>query len=304
MQIIDTTSHPSVFWPGVLAHMGLNYREKEHVFRRFARIRKSRKHEEMVVHHSGFGLVPRMHENEPFTIDATQEGPKIHVTHGHYALGFTVSKVAKADNLYPELAAFRVRELMRSAKETQELIGHLPLNRAFDPAVDYAGTGQPLISAAHGSLNGVTQSNRIAVAADISEASLESMVTQIRTTRNDRGLLISLHPKRLIYHVSQDFEVRRLLDATLQANTFSNNPNVLREGQFFRDRVASPYLLDQTAFFIQTDEGDGGVTFFERQPIETHEHTDDTTFATTTSIDFRVSCTSFDWRGIFGCPGS
>jgi hypothetical protein len=62
----------------------------------------------------------------------------------------------------------------------------------------------------------------------VSELAFENAVIQISYTRNGRGFIINMLPKRVILSPESGPETRRILGSPLQWNAQTNNINVLR----------------------------------------------------------------------------
>lgn len=109
------------------------------------------------------------------------------------------------------LGVKKAKALARSMRQTKEIVGANIYNRAFDSAYK-GGDGVELISASHANVAGGTF-NKIATAADLSEAALEQAVIDIAGFRDDRGLLIAARPEKLVIPYQQTFEAKRILGA-------------------------------------------------------------------------------------------
>jgi hypothetical protein len=194
--IITTGNHPKALWPGINAWFGVSYKERPIECTMVFDEESSEKAYEEDVEASGFGLAPIKQEGSAVSYDSQTQGYTKRYTHVAYALGYIVTKEERADNLYEKVSKSRARSLAFSMRQTKEVIGANVFNNGFD--TNYTGgDGKPLFSATHTSLNG-SWSNLIAVAADLSEASLEDQFINIMNATNSRGLKIALTPQKLI----------------------------------------------------------------------------------------------------------
>jgi hypothetical protein len=110
---------------------------------------------------------------------------------------------------------------------------------------------------AHPTASG-NQSNVLATAADLSEASLEDLCVQIAGATDDRGLKIALMPRKLVIPYQSMFEATRILKSLGQNDTANNAVNAIRSmGLFPEGATVNHYLTDTDAFFVRTDARTG-----------------------------------------------
>ena len=303
MDIITRTNHGSSYWPGVILFFGRHYKEGEHTFRKFMRVRKSTKAEEKIVEHKPFGLAQQRDEAAPVKIDSTGEGAIFRTSHIGYGLGYRITKEALDDNLYSGMIPELTGKLMQSARLTQEYLGHLPINRSFDANYKVGNTGVQLCTDNHPSDAG-NQSNILPAATDISERGLETMLTQIALAVDSRGNPISIEPHTLLVNTANRFEVSRLINSSLQPNSDSNNINALRQEGVIPKVVRTRYTQDPDAWWVLCDtESAPAMIFWERTALEVNEHTPDGIRAIDTDVYFRCSAQPVDFRGIYGSEG-
>lgn len=299
---ITTGSHPKALWPGVKAFFGKKYAEKplkcEMVFDTY----QSQKAYEEYVEETGLGLAPVKPETSGLSYDTDAQGYVSRLTNVTYALGAKVTMEAIQDNQYEQVAKSKAAKLARSMRLTKETVGANILNRAFDS--NYAGgDGKELLATDHPTLSG-TQSNELAVAADLSEASLEDMLTLIRGMRDSRGHFIAAMGQKLIVPSALEFEATRILSSANQSGTANNDINAMRSlGMLPGGVVVWEYLTDPDAFFVKTDV-DTGLIKQQRMAMEFDQDNDfDTKNACMAAIE-RYAFGWADWRGLVGSPGA
>jgi len=266
MSVINTGSIAKLLWPGLNARWGLNYTEHPKEYTDLFDVFSSDKAYEEDQELTGFGLAPAKPQGEATSYDTMTQGYTTRYTHIAYSLGFIITREAIKDNQYEKIGMQRTGSLAFSARQTKENVAANVYNRAQTSGYT-GGDGVVLSSTAHTSSAG-NWSNRLTTAADLSEASLEDLVIQIGQAENDRGLKISIRPKKLIIPVDLQFEAARILKSTLQSGTANNDINALRSMGAFPDGVAvNHYLTDADAFFIRTDALDG-MKLFQREEAE------------------------------------
>lgn len=214
---ITTGSHPKSLWPGVKAFFGKVYEEKPLVCEMVFDKTTSNKAYEERVEETGFGLAPKKSEGSSVSYDSDAQGYTSRLTNVTYGLGAKITQEAIEDNQYESVAKSKSKKLARSMRQTKEVVFANILNRAFDSGYT-GGDGSTLVANDHATIDG-TQSNVLAVAADLSEASLEDMLTQIRLTKDSRGLRVQLKGMKLIIPPQLEFEATRILSSQNQSGT-------------------------------------------------------------------------------------
>ena len=137
----------------------------------------------------------------------------------------------------------------------------------------------------------------------MSELAIEQLVTQIAYMVDQRGLKMNQRPMKMIISPDASFETQRILGSVLQANTQSNNLNVLRDRNIIPEVIVTPYAADKDAWYILTDIPEGLMTF-NRNEFEIQEDSSFPNGAKLVKLYFRFSCGASDWRIIFGSPGA
>lgn len=299
--VITTGSAPKTLWPGIYAFWGQKYDEHDMLYRELFEMKSSNKAYEETPELIGFGLAPIKEQGTSTQYDTWRQGFVTRFTNVPYALGFIVTREEIKDNLYPQVTRDRTARLAFSMKTTRETVGANIYNRAFNVAFP-GGDGLPLISTAHLTDDG-TQSNALAVAANLSEQAIEDMTIQIANANDSRGLRINLRPRKLVVNTANMFEAERILASYLQNGTANNALNALRsKGTLPEGYVDNTYLSDPTAWWIQTN-AENGMCWFDREPTEFTEDNDFDTDNMKYKSYMRFVPGWSDWRGLFGTPG-
>ena len=301
MATITTGNFGKALWPGVNAWYGKAYDEFPTEYDKIFTKKSSRKAYEEDVSVSSFGLAYQKAEGAPVSMDSEQQGFMDRYTHVTYALGFTITKEIYEDDQYDVVGERKAKGLAMSMRQTKETIAANILNRAFNTSYTY-GDGKALIVSDHPNVAGGTWSNVIAVAADLSEASLEQAVIDIGKYTNDRGLKIAVKPQKIVVPVDLDFEVNKILETQYEVGTNNNTVNVVR-GRFPGGVVVNHYLTDADAWFIITNVPNG-MKYFERRAdtftMDDDFDTDNAKYKATARYSFGAS----DKRAIYGSAGA
>jgi hypothetical protein len=195
----------------------------------------------------------------------------------------------------------RSTALAFSMATTRELVAANVYNRAGNSSYTY-GDGVELLSASHPTANG-NQSNTLATAADLSEASLEDLLIQIGNVKNARGLQIKVLPRVLLVPVNEMFNATRILESQLRVGTANNDVNAIRQMGAIPEGVkVNHYFTDTDSWYIRTNVPYGMVGF-NRVAVEfTQDNDFDTDNAKAKAYE-RYTHTVGDFRALFGSMG-
>jgi hypothetical protein len=302
MALITTGNHPKALWPGIKAWWGRKYNEHDVEYTGLFDMEGSSRHYEEDVEVTGFGLAPIKKQGVAVEYDDELQGTISRYIHVAYALGYIVTKEELDDNLYEVVSKRRSQALAFSMRQTKENVAALIYNRAFNAAFT-GGDGQALIVTTHPSISG-NQANRTVVAADLSEAALEDMITLIGQARNSRGLKIALKPTSLIIPIQEFWNANRILKSVQQSGTANNDPNVLKMVNAIPGGIkVNHYLTDPDAWFLRTN-APRGMVGYDRVPIQFTKDTDFDTENAKAKAYERYVFGWTDWRGIYGSPGA
>lgn len=300
MAVITTGNHPKALWPGVKAWWGRQYDEHKAEYPDLFERDDSNKSYEETVELTGFGLAPVKSEGSSVAYDSETQGVTTRFTNVAYALGYAVTREERDDNLYEIVSKRRARANAFSMAQTKENVAANIINNGFTAT---GADGVALFSTAHPTITG-SQSNRLTVDADLSEASLEDLIIQVMNTTNSRGLRISLMPQSLHVAPANWFEANRILKSTLQNDTASNAVNALKATNALpKGIMVNHYFTDADAWFVKTNCPEG-LKHFQRVAIQfTQDNDFDTENAKAKSYE-RYSFGYSDFRGIFGSAGA
>jgi hypothetical protein len=298
---INTGSFGRALWPGIKNWYGKAYDEYATEYDKIYADDSSTKAFEIDMSVSSFGLAIQRTEGAPVNYDTEQQGFEEKYTHAEFALGFIVTKVMYEDDQYNIVGQRKAQGLAMAMRQTKETVGANVLNRAFNTSYTY-GDGQTLISASHPNIRGGTWSNKIAVAADISEAALEQAVIDISKYTDDAGKRIQVKPVKLVVPTDLDFEVAKIMKTEFEVGTASNTVNVVR-GRFPMGYVVNHYLTDTDAWFIITDVKNG-MKYYERVADEFDFKDDFDTDNAKYKARARYSFGSSDKRSIYASAGA
>lgn len=304
MSLITSGSFPKALVPGVKSAFGDGYNQHEKQFPRIFTVVSSDRSYEEYVGVSGFGLAQTKNEGNSFYMDTSRQGFVTRLTNISIGLGFTVTMEAKEDSKFLPNVPKDARKLGRSVAQAEEELAALILTRAFNSS--YLGAdGLELCSLVHVNKAGGTYANELTTGADISEASVEDVLTLIMQATDDRGNKIQLLPKALIVSPADYFDAMRIMGSVLQNNTANNAINVIKaEGLIPGGVVVNNYFdAGLGAFFITTD-ADDGLIFQRRKEVTFGMWDDPDTLNTKFTAYSRLAVGWANPRGAYGSVGA
>ena len=289
--------------PGLNALFGMEYKKYDEEHKMIYETESSDRSFEEETKLSGFSAAPVKDEGSAIAYDNAQEAWTARYVHETIAMGFSITEEAMEDNLYDSLSSRYTKALARAMAYTKQVKAASLLNNAFDAGVTY-GDGVSLCSTAHPLVSGGTNANRPTVAADLNETSLEAAVIQISQWTDERGLLISARPRKLIVPPALQFVATRLLETEGRVATADNDLNALRSnGSIPEGYAINHYLTDTNAWFLLTDIPNG-MKHFVRTPMSTSMDADFDTGNSRYKARERYSFGVSDPLGIWGSPGA
>ena len=304
---INRASISKELLPGLNAIFGMEYGEVNNELEPLYEIENSDRAFEEEVLFTSFGSAPTKGEGAAVSYDDAQESYTARYTAETVALAFAVTEEAMEDNLYDTFAKLRAKGLARAMANTKQVKAANVFNNGFS---DTIGDGQAFFSGSHPTVGDGNQSNLIA-ASDISEATLETALTNVQKIKDDRGILIGASAVSLHIPVDSWAIADRILSSpgNTQTSQAAANPNtnainatrhlgMLPDGYHINRRFS-----DTTSWFIKTDVPNG-TKMFVRSPLQTKMEPDFDTGNLRFKARERYSFGVSDWRGWFGSQGS
>ena len=287
---------------GLNTVFGMEYDRYPEQWRALYSTEQSMKAFEEDVQMIGFGAAPTKAEGAMINYDSGREGFVSRYVHETVALAFAITEEAEEDGLYGSLGAKYARALARSMQQTKEVKGANVFNNATGTSV--GGDGVSLLNGSHPLGGGGTASNKLAVAADLSETSLESLLIQISEAVDDRSIPVALSGRKLAVPPQLVFIAERILKSNLRPGTADNDINALRNmGMIPEGVVVNQRFTDPDQYFILTDCPDG-MKHFLRSPIKKAVEGDFETGNLRYKVRERYSFGFTDWRGVYGSEGA
>lgn len=241
---------------------------------------------------TGFGLMKTIGEGDTFPLDQILPGYSKHFRHVWYALLVEISKLAMADDKFGVFSKVP-RALSRTVKVTKETYFWNILNNGLDSVgTENTPDGVSIFDPVHPYVDPLAGTYDNALAADISEANVETALTIFMDTTDDRGKPIFVQAAKVWVSSGDLFNVSRVLDTplstTLTAGNFARNDiNAMRENFPQVTYGWSPYITDPDSWFVLAEKGTHGLEAYMRQDVEMDHDVDFRTKTAMTSVDMR-----------------
>ena len=299
---INRASISKELLPGLNAICGLEYGQVNNEHESLLDIENSDRAFEEEVLFTGFGEAPVKGEGAAVVYDTASESYTARYTAETVALAFAVTEEAMEDNLYDTFAKLRAKGLARAMATTKQVKAADIFNTAFAAAGVNYGDGVSFISNAHPTVGDGNQSNLLG-AADLSQTTLETSLTAIQKTKDDRGILIGASALSLHIPVDSWNIADVILNTPGRTSSSDNDINATRHmGMVPQGFYVNRRFTDTDAWFVKTDVPNG-AKMFTRTPLQTKMEPDFDTGNLRFKARERYSFGISDWRGYYGSAG-
>jgi len=251
---------------------------------------------------SGLGYARKKAEGQGISYDDMSTTFTAEYQPDVWALGFRITEEAFDDNKYMEVGLDKTEHLIRSMKQTKEIVHARIYDRAFNSAYAVAD-GIELCSLVHKIYGGGTYANELATPANLSESAVEQACIDIAKLRDDRGLLLNIKPQKLITSTDNGFNTARILDSQGRPGTTDNDINAIKALGVIPSSMISHYVESATQWFIKTDCPKGMQSFTLKKPTFSRMNDWETGDFKSKGSERYVPGNT-DPRGIFGSAGA
>lgn len=296
---IASGNFAELLWPGIADIWANSYNDYEPLYTKIFMEKKSDKRFEKEQGVTGLPLASIKDEGNAIPYIDPFQGFQKEYVNVTYAIGSIVTREMYEDDQYNYINGIPSM-LARSMRQTEETVAFNHLNRGFNAGFTGAD-GVSLFNASHPLVGGGTFSNQLAVAADLTQTSLEQILQDLMDAVDDQQLKIRLMPKALVVPTQLNFRARKLLESSYTTGSGDNDINPVPG--LFKDLVVSPYLTDSDAWFVITDSPNGLTHYWRRKAELGRDNEFDTEnlkFKNTARWDNGWT----DPRGAWGTPGA
>lgn len=301
--LISTGNFQKLLLPGIRKLFGDAYKDLPVMYPMYMEVVKSTRNFDEEVLHSGLGLAKIKPEGSAIQYDDTSQQYTKRYTNVTYANGFTITREMIEDGMAPFSIERLTKSLARGMVQTKDIVAANVINRAFNSSY-VGGDGIELCASNHPTL-GSDLRNELSTPSDLSEASLEQAIIDMKDFRDHRGLRMMVMPKKLLVPSALRFEAVRILGSDLRVGVADNDTNAIKSLGFLStgDIVVNQYLTDDDAWFVITDVPDG-LKFQNRREMEIGTDNEFDTENAKYKATMRFDAGWTDPRGIFGSEGA
>lgn len=255
---------------------------------------------------AGLGTFDTIAEGAPVRYDVSVPGFSKTYTHSQFGLGFRISRIMVDDDRYAIINKLAT-DLGRSAAESRELDAVSDFNNGFSGSF-LGPDGKALFATDHPLVkSGGTQTNTLAVAADLDISSIELALTDFRKMKDASGKRIRVQPKKLIVPAELEFAAVEILGGDWRADTANHTINAFKNRPglpSFDELFIWEYLTDPDAWFISADPEDTELRWYDREKFNTVHDVDFDTRSIKTAGWQRYSHGWSSFYGLYGSPGA
>lgn len=246
---------------------------------------------------TGFGLPYEKDENDPLVYDDILPAYDKTFEHVTYALGFQISKEAKADDIDGPLQDL-TRALARSMRTGKARYVWNVFNNAF--TTETTPDGKAVFASDHPFVEGPAAGFSNLVSADLSISSLQTAINIFDDMRDHRNLEVTCDPAQLLFPNELRWIVGEILGSPDRPDTANRSINVM-QGILTPKMIR--WLTGPDDWFVMASPGQHSLYLLNRQDDEFDADVDFDTKAAKESCDHRHSEGWADWRGAVGGQG-
>lgn len=284
--------------PGLAEVVALSYRQYPDEYTKIFNVENSTRQYEKTTTIEGLGIATVKDEQTGVTYGDLTQGYDKTYTHTTYGIGFKVSQEMYDDDLYGVMKK-AAQYLGRSMKLRIETSAANVFNNGFNSSYT-GGDGKELFATDHPFASGGTGRNELSTPADLSQASIEQMLTDIESTTDSTGAPIALIARKLLVAPANRWTASVILESQLKSGTANNDKNPLLDLDL--TYIVNHYLSDPDAYFMLCDQNE--LKFYMRQKPKFENGDDFDTGDAKYKVTSRYSTGWADWPGVFGTPGA
>jgi len=242
-------------------------------------------------------------ENSDYSYERSKQGASKTLTMTKYGLGFSISRETVEDGKF-EWISMLTKKLARSAAESQEIQAMNIFNNGFSS--ETTADGVSIFNSAHTKPSGGTYRNVLSTAADLSQSSLSTALSDFEQVfTGDHGAIYNLKPKFLLVHPDNKRLAMELVGSELKPGTSDNDLNAIKQDGLVV--VSSPHLTDSDAWFLLSAPEDHELEIVVRQGIRTEAAGPDVGFHSDSifyKASYREAIGVGEAYGLFGTAGA
>jgi len=297
---VATGNFAELLWPGINKIWGDTYKDYPELYTKIFDVVQSTRAFEKYQGATGLPLAGIKDQGAAVDNADPYQGYQKEMVNTTYGLGAAVTREMYDDDQYNYINGIP-KMLARSARQTEETLAWNIINRAQNAA--YVGPdGVTLANASHPLVRGGTMSNQLAVAADLTQTSAETMIQQVLDAVDDDNLKIMLTPKALVVPTAISIRAEKILGSDQVTGSNDNDKNVIRNRMQI---IVSPYITDSDSWFIATNMPEGeGFVWQSRRKIEFTRDQEFDTENLKFKMTWRSDVSWINFRCMYYSPGA
>ncbi len=292
--------------PALNAKIFKQLKRKPSIFRQILNTDTTTRSIEQYTSMTGVGLPVLIGEAEDASVDSMVQGfPKTYRPL-KYGLGIACSQELIEDDKMG-IVAQRSVALANSINEAREVQAASVFNNGFDGTNFPGPDGKALFASDHPLIKaGGTQSNILAVAADLDVASLELALTDWELIKTHEGFLQMLSTPRVVVASQNRWNVAEILKSQMRSDTANHTVNAFNytETGGTINPIVWPRLSDPDAWFLVGPPEETGTLWLDRKaPYSSSDYVErsETGYVW---LRYRAVVGFHDWVGVYGTPGA
>ena len=199
-------------------------------------------------------LAMQRNEGEQIAIANDEQFGVSRVYQKLFGLQYGMTDQIKEYMQYDEIVQKGVR-FANAFKRVEDIEGHYLFDNAYN-SNSFNPIGNANFASTSHVVTGSTQSNVLAVAAPLSDASLKDLMIQMKLCVDNSNQLMEINAKKLVTHTNNMFNSRIITRSELKSGTAENDMNIFRSAEFGIEVEESQRLQDVDNWFILA-KGDG-----------------------------------------------
>ena len=291
--------------PSINAVLWQQFKKKKSMYPKLFTVEGTTRSIEQFTSVSGVGLFASIPETGEVRFDEPVAGYNSTFRPLTFGLGVEFGREMIEDDKWGQIKRAS-QALADSCDETLEIDAASTFNNAFSGSflgpdgVALCSTSHPLWKA------GGTQTNTLAVAADLDVTSLEIALTDYELTKKSNGIQVSLPTPRVLVSAQNRWNIFVMLKGQMRSDTANHTINAFEYGEngAVAEILVWSKLTDPDAWFLVAPPESTGLIFFWRIQPETHPIYDERTLRGGTFMRYRKVHGFNDFYGVYGSPGA
>jgi hypothetical protein len=301
MALITRSNWPSLLRPG-LAAVFADYNIYPDQWKEIYAIHRSDKAVEYELEMKPLGIAQYKADGAPVAQDTMDQRYTSVYQMQYYGISFQITRGAIMDNLYQKDFPQQSIGLRNSLQTLKNINGAYLFNNATGTGSTLSD-GQPMLSTAHPIDTGVI-ANTFTNGVQFNEASVEDMITLMRSCQNVAGQPLNLSPVKTVVPQARAFDASRLYKSTFRTGTANNDISAIYHDKYMPGGyVINNFITNPNYWFILSDS-DEGFKFYLRESLDIDFITDPVTDNVTVRAIERYAFGNSNWRSVYGSVGA